>query len=126
MNEMEKTLKLIDAGFTAEEIRNMAKAPEAEAEEEAAKAGDVNPPIGAAEDKGAPESTAAETSEEAKAWLKNITKELDDHIAKLKEAYQNYNIIQQSNQPPKTQETGVQALASLVAPSAIYQKGENE
>ena len=53
-------------------------------------------------------------------------KELDDHIAKLKEAYQNYNIIQQNNQPPKTQETGVQALASLVAPSAIYQKGENE
>lgn len=121
-----EVLKLLDAGFTAEEIRSM-QTPEA-ANEEAAQAGSVDPPSGAAaEDEGAPKSTAtASTQEDPSKWLKDKTAELEDIISKLKKQYENYNVLTNQNDKPQEQMTGTQALATLVAPKAIYTKGETE
>ena len=119
-------LKLLDAGFTVEEIRGMGTEPTGE-DNKAAEAGSVDPPSGAAaEDKGAPESDAAASTqvEEYTKRLENKINELDGIIEKFKKNYEQFNIMTARNEKPTESLTGQQALAKLIAPDAIYTKGD--
>lgn len=124
MDNVERIEKMLDAGFTAEEIRTFFSSFTDKGGE------DENPSNAGEEQGGAPEPSpdnSPENSVEAEA-LKMITElreTVTNQIDELKKSYQEYNLKLFQNKEVPKELSGVEACAQVLNPWDMNKREEN-
>lgn len=104
MNNLDNILKLVEAGYTKEEISSLLEIPAEENKEEVAEAPEVKEP-----------ETKSMLETEAFKELSGVINSLNDKISKLDKSIKSGNILTDSMHAGKT-ETAEDVLASLITP----------
>ena len=132
MNEIERISRLLEAGFTADEVRafylNQDKKTEPDEDPEegkAAEAAGANPSEAGEGESGAPDPSPDNFLKETRAQLTSIKEEINKEIAELKKAYERFNINQLNNQE-ETSLGAKDAFAQLTNPPGLFKTEGDE
>lgn len=126
--EKELLIKMLDAGFTAEEIKKIIPEESAENEQPATAGGESsNKEAGAAD--GARQGGAASDDEGVRAMLEGIKKEINKQLEDIKKFQQEMNVKTfDTDSPLKTQLTAKDAFNQIYNPPMYFdnEEGDNQ
>lgn len=123
MQDYERISKLLDAGFTAAEIRKMftpENGSETDNKTPSSEGSSVNLPGGTEEEEGAPDSSSEAGQEsETMSTLRAIQESIDKQMADFKKQFEAFNMNMAKNQE-QTSKGSTEIFASLTNPPGVF------